>query len=63
MVNWRKIALIVLAGLMILGILLTWGSLFSVVMALGLFSAATLLLIRKFVPDDRENDFRTDQNG
>ena len=62
MADWRKIALAVLVGLMILGILLTWGSLFSIVLAIGLFSAAAMLLIRKFL-DDRDNDFYGDQNG
>lgn len=60
--TWQKIALAVLVGLMILGILLTWGSIFSIVMAMGLFSAAAMLLIRKFL-DDRDNDFYGDQNG
>lgn len=63
METWRKIALAVVVGLMILGILLTWGSMFSIVMAFGLFSAAALLMIRRFLLDDRENDFYGDQNG
>ena len=62
MAQWRKIALAVVAGLMVLSILLTWGSIFSIVMAMGLFSAAAMLLIRKFL-DDRDNDFYGDQNG
>lgn len=61
--NWRKIALTILAALMILGILLTWGSIFSIVMALGLFSAAAMLLIRKHILNDRDNDWYGDQNG
>lgn len=63
MQTWRKIALAVVVGLMILGILLTWGSLFSIVLAMGLFSAAAILMFRKFLPDDREGDFHGDQNG
>lgn len=63
METWRKIALAVVVALMILGILLTWGSIFSIVMAMGLFSAAAVLMIRKFILDDRENDFYGDQNG
>ena len=63
MQTWRKIALAVVVALMVLGILLTWGSIFSVVMAFGLFSAAAILMIRKFILDDRENDFYGDQNG
>lgn len=63
MESWRKTALAVVVALMVLGILLTWGSLFSVVMAFGLFSAAAVLMIRRFAPYDRESDFYGDQNG
>lgn len=63
MENLRKIALAVVMAAMILGVLLTWGSLFSIVLAMGLFSAAAVLLFRKYLPDDRESDFYGDQNG
>lgn len=63
METWRKIALAVIMAAMILMILFTWGSIFSIVMAMGLFSAAAVLLFRKYLPDDRESDFYGDQNG
>lgn len=59
---WRKLALTLVVLLMVLGVVLTWGSLFSVVMAMALFSAAAMLLIRRFL-DDRDGDFYGDQNG
>lgn len=62
MENWRKLLLALVVHLMVLGVVLTWGSLFSVVMAMALFSAAAMLLIRRFL-DDRDGDFYGDQNG
>jgi len=64
MAAWQKIALAIVLVLMVVSILVTWGSIFSIVMTLGLLYAGGVLLYQKFILNGREdNDYWGDQNG
>ncbi len=60
---WRKLLLGCLVIAMAAGILLTWGSIFSILMALGLLYTAGILLYQKYILDDGSRDDWGEQNG
>ena len=60
---WRRILLICLVTVMVLGIVLTWGSIFSVVMTLGLLYTMGILAYQKYILDDEDRDQWGEQNG
>lgn len=60
---WRRILLICLVTVMVLGIVLTWGSIFSIVMTLGLLYTMGILAYQKYILDDEDRDQWGEQNG
>ena len=60
---WRRILLICLVTVMVLGIVLTWGSIFSIVMTLGLLYTIGILAYQKYILDDEDRDQWGEQNG
>ncbi len=63
METWRKILIAVVLVLSIFAIWLTWGSIFSIIMTMGILLGGCALLLQKFVFCDRDNDYWGDQNG
>ena len=57
----RVIALVLLAALMLTVCVLTWGSLGSVVMLLGLILMGSSLLYQKFMTNRDEDQFQAEE--
>lgn len=60
MKTWQVITLAVLCAAMLLGIILTWGSMGSVILLFCLISAGAALLIRYFLMDRNTDDYQMD---
>ena len=60
---WRKILLVCVVAAMALGIALTWGSIFSIVMALGLLYTLGILAYQRYILDDENRDNWGEENG
>ena len=60
---WRKLLLVCAVIAMIAGVVLTWGSIFSIVMALGLLYTVGILAYQRFLLDDEDRDNWGEENG
>jgi len=60
---WRKLLLVCAVIAMIAGVVLTWGSIFSIVMALGLLYTLGILAYQRFLLDDEDRDNWGEENG
>ena len=60
---WRKLLLVCAVIAMIAGVVLTWDSIFSIVMALGLLYTVCILAYQRFLLDDEDRDNWGEENG
>ena len=59
----QKILLAVLVLVMVVLIIVFWGSLFSILMAAAMFMIIPIYLYNRFLNTDEASDFAEDQNG
>ncbi len=59
---WRKLLLTGLALAAIAGILLTWGSIGSIILAAGLLAGASAAVYQRYLVNNEESDWE-DTNG
>lgn len=59
----QKILLAILVFVLIVLIIVTWGSIASIILASGLISIIPIYLFNRFVNTDETSDFVDDNNG
>lgn len=62
MSKWQIIGLIAVVLVMVVLIVLFWGSLFSIVLTMGLLLIPSVYLFNRFLNTDRTSDFIDDDN-
>ena len=60
---WQCICLVLIILVMIGLIALFWGSMFSIILTMGLIMIPSIYLFNRFLNTDRTSDFIDDDNG